>query len=60
MPNVFPNGLQKHVLWDMDGRQWIEILQPGQEEKRTFQYALNKGWAKIIPSEKLQELILSL
>lgn len=51
-----PNGVQTHVLWQMDGRTWIET-KIDREESRTFKLALERGWVKYIPQEKLEEFL---
>jgi hypothetical protein len=57
---TIPNGLQIHVLWNMDGRQWIENIHSSGGGSPRFQRALDHGWAKIIPQDKLQEFVVSL
>lgn len=60
MGSKIPNGLQQHVLWNMDGRQWIERLNPERLEMLPFQRCVERGWAKIIPQDKLSDFVNSL
>lgn len=55
-----PNGLQRHVLWNMDGRMWIENINAVNEESKAFQHSLQRGFVKYIPQDKLAKFIVSL
>lgn len=52
-----PNGLQRHVLWNMDGRQWIENVHASGEGSKMFQHAVQRGLVTEIPQDKLAEFI---
>lgn len=48
-----PNGVQPHVLFDMDGRQWIE----SQAMAGNINRAIERGWALRIPQDKIDQLV---
>jgi hypothetical protein len=52
---MIPNGLQPHVLWNMDGRQWIENVHAC--GGNSLERALKRGWAVMIPQELLVEMV---
>lgn len=50
-------GLQDHCLWTMDGRTWIERVSPQMRSETFYAHAIQKGWATLIPREKVEALI---
>lgn len=63
---TIPDGLAPHVLYNMDGRQWIENWYAAgfdttdEKKKKLLEMKIERGWVKIIPQEKLAEFINSL
>ena len=58
-------GLQKHILWTMDGRSWIEVdgfslEEPSEMRKRLRERQLEKGYCREIPQDKLSQFLESL
>lgn len=54
---AFPNGIQRHVLWTMDGRTWIEVLTPNLEKSKRWPIAVENGWAREIDPLLVEELV---
>ena len=56
------NGLQDHGLWNMDGRQWIEVLfeTRNEFEAKMRQRAIDNGQLKIIPQDRLSKFVQEL
>lgn len=54
-----PNGLQEHLLWEMDGRTWIEPAMPpvSPTAARARRNAIKEGWATPIPKAKVAQLV---
>lgn len=55
-----PNGIQPLVLWEMDGRTWIEpMADPSQDDFRGRHLArcVERGWATIIPVRLVEDFI---
>jgi hypothetical protein len=57
---MFPNGLQTHALYNMDGRQWIEVIAPDRFDSPFFKRAIEKGQITLIPQDKLREFVRGL
>jgi hypothetical protein len=57
---MLPNGLQRHVLWDMDGRQWLEVITPEDLERDFFKHAVERGLVTVISQERLTEFVESI
>ena len=48
------DGLQRHALWTMDGRTWVEIM-AGESKMRDI--AIQRGWCREIPQDMLESFI---
>lgn len=46
--------MQRHYLWEMDGRVWIE---PARVDSKAIEHAQKTGVATPIPSEWLDDLV---
>ena len=52
-------GIQHHVLWQMDGRTWVEVLPEKQGDiwNHVFAVSQEKGWATIIPAPLMAQFV---
>lgn len=57
---AFPNGIQRHALWTMDGRTWIEVLTPKTEDSKRWQFAVENGYARVIPQDMVNVLVATI